>query len=951
MSISDENSDESRRKKYDRLRSLELRGTTRMNSTQANPFVLRLGSHEATLEMVGGKGASLARIAAAGLPVPPGFHITTHAYRRFVSENRLEEAILSAVGRASGSLDAPSAPSVMLSEAKHLGSSLDAAEYTTNCGDSAPQQVRAQNDRGDDPAAFERVAAQIQSLFEKSTMPDDVAALIQQYYNELGGDDLPVAVRSSATAEDLPGMSFAGQMETYLNQCGGASVLAAVKRCWGSLWTARALSYRAQLGIRSESVSIAVVVQLLVPAEVAGILFTANPLTGARDQIMINAAWGLGEAIVGGQVTPDTVIVAKQTGEIRSQDIAVKEVMTVRVPGGTRDEPVPARKRRQAALQPEQASELARLGLEIEHLYGQPMDIEWAISGGRFFILQARPITALPEPRATLEWKLPRTGGQYARNSVIELLPNPLSPLFATLALPIWNEALQALVQRIGFDRGLAKRFRLQTINDYAYTEFGFSAWESVKLAFSLIVVLPAVVRLLRSARTRWADDARPHYANVVGAWAGRDLAATRATDLLAGAQEIVKAAAIHYTTVQSGILPGAFMSEPAFTNSYNRFVRRQGDPAALTFLLGFDSAPIQAEKSLYDLASRARTQPGLAEYLKSAPSQEIALAFTSRLAPIPDANEWREFAFRFTQHLERFGHAVYDLDFASPVPADDPAPLVETLKYFLSGQARSPYERQAVAERARQDATEDTLARLKGLRLRIFRTLVRTAQRYAPLREDALADVGLGWPILRRMLREVGRRMAAAGAIARPDDVFCLECDELQAVAADLDAGSPPENYARAVAERRATQESERKVTPPVTLPVRTRTKFLGIDFSRWMPARTSQATGKMIAGIGASPGRVTGIARVIHGPDEFHQMQPGDILVAKITAPAWTALFALASGVVTDVGGPLSHSSIVAREYHIAAVLGTGVATERLRSGQRITVDGDTGTVTIVD
>jgi len=922
-----------------------------MGPTQARPFILRLDSPDATLDLVGGKGASLARMAASGLPVPPGFHITTHAYRKFVSENLLEEGILSAVAHARGSLDLPSAPTVMLSEAKHLGSSLDNAKQKINCGDSSPRRVEAQNDTGDDPTAFERASAQILALFEKSTIPEDIAVLIEQSYNELGKDDPPVAVRSSATAEDLPGMSFAGQMETYLNERGGAEVLAAVKRCWGSLWTARALSYRAQHGIRPEDVSIAVVVQQLVPAEVAGILFTANPLTGARDQIMINAAWGLGEAIVGGQVTPDTITVAKQTGEIVSQEIAVKEVMTSRVPGGTRDEPVPAERRRQAALQPEQASELARLGRQIEQLYGLPMDIEWAISGRRIFILQARPITALPEPCPTLEWKLPRAGGQYARNSVIELLPNPLSPLFATLALPMWNEALQALVQTLGFDRGLAEKFRLQPINDYAYTEFGLSAWQSVKLAFALIALLPTFVRLLRSGRTRWADDARPHYSNVGGAWVARDLAATTATDLLAGAREIVKAAAGYYTTIQSGILPCAFMSEPAFATFYDRLVKRQGDPMALTFLLGFDSAPIQAEKSLYDLASWARTQPELAAYLERASSKEIAQAFASTLAPITDAKDWREFAARFAQHLERFGHAVYDLDFASPVPADDPAPLLETLKYFLSGQARSPYERQATATRARQDATEATLARLRGLRLRIFSTLVRTAQRYAPLREDALADVGLGWPILRRMLRELGRRMVAAGAIARPEDVFFLECDEVQAAAAALDAGRSPENYARVVAERRATRETERKVTPPVALPVRDRTKFLGIDVSRWMPAHTGQAAGAMIKGIGASPGRVSGIARVIHGPDEFHEMHPGDILVAKITTPAWTALFALASGVVTDVGGPLSHSSIVAREYHIPAVLGTGVATERLHSAQRISVDGDAGTVTIVD
>ena len=876
-----------------------------MSSAETIPFILKLDSPEASLELVGGKGALLARMAESGLPVPPGFHITTHAYRYYVRGNGLVDAILAAAEQADA----------------------------------------------DDPTTLERAAAQIQSLLAASKIPEDVAALIERSYSELGQDDPPVAVRSSATAEDLPEMSFAGQMETYLNVCGAGNVLAAVKRCWGSLWTARALSYRAQHGVRPEDVSMAVVVQQLIPADVAGILFTANPLTGARDQMMINAGWGLGEAIVGGQVTPDTMVVAKQTGAISSQDISPKEVMTVRVAGGTREEPVPAEKRRRPALPAAQAAELVRLGAEIERLYGEPMDIEWAMCGERIFILQARPITALPEPRVTLEWKLPSPGKQYARSSVIELLPNPLLPLFATLALPVWNKELQAMMQSFGSNNPLSNSFRLVTVNEYAYTEFGLSAWQSARMVVALPTLLPKVVRLLRSARARWANEARPHYANLVATWARRDLGVTPSTELLTGAREIVKAAAIHYVTIQTGILPVSTLSEAAFTYIYNRLIKRKGEPRALTFILGFDSAPIKAEKSLYDLARWASSQPELADYLARAASEHIVRAFASQPPPIADAESWREFAARFAQHLEGFGHAVYDLDFASSVPADDPGPLLETLKYFLSGRARSPYERQAGAALARKQATESILARLKGLRLRILRFLVQTAQRYAPLREDALADVGLGWPQLRRMLREVGRRMVVAGAIAQPDDVFWLTGEEAEAAARALDAGLPVEKYAHIVTARRATQEVERKVTPPVALPIKGGLRLLGIDVSRWLPARTGQRAGDVIKGVGASPGRVVGVARVIHGPDEFDQMQPGDILIAKITTPAWTALFALAAGVVTDVGGPLSHSSIVAREYHIPAVLGTGVATARIRSGQHITVDGDGGTVRIVD
>ncbi len=388
-------------------------------------------------------------------------------------------------------------------------------------------------------------------------------------------------------------------------------------------------------------------------------------------------------------------------------------------------------------------------------------------------------------------------------------------------------------------------------------------------------------------------------------------------------------------------------------SRAYKRLAKRSGDPPALTFLLGFDSAPIQAEKSLYDLAAWARAQSGLAGYLTRAAGADIAAAYLSAAAPAPiaDLDGWREFCRRFAEHLDHFGHAVYDLDFAKGLSADEPAPLVETLKYFLTGQARSPYERQSTAAAAREQATHSLLSRLKRLRLRLFRRLVKWAQRYAPLREDALADVGLGWPLLRRILREVGRRLVAAGSIAERDDVFWLKLDEAEGAARALDANQSAPDYHRVVAERRATWERERAVTPPVTLPIKGGTRFLGIDFSNMMPARTGQAAGDTIQGIGASPGRVTGVARVIHGPGEFDQMRQGDILVAKITTPAWTPLFVLAAGVVTDVGGPLSHSSIVAREYHIPAVLGTGVATERIRSGQRITVDGDAGVVKMVE
>jgi len=868
-----------------------------MTSPQAAPLILSLDSPLATLERVGGKGASLARMVAAGLPVPPGFHITTHGYRRYVEENHLAEAIQTAAVRAQAS----------------------------------------------DPATLDRASAQIQSLIEQGTMPGDIAEMIRQSYGQLGAN-VPVAVRSSATAEDLPGMSFAGQLETYLNVRGADEVIAAVRRCWASLWTGRAIGYRQRHGIRPEDVAIAVVVQQLVPAEVAGVVFTVNPVTGARDELVINAAWGLGEAIVSGRVTPDSVIINKQTGAIASQEIASKDVMTVRFDQGTREEPVPPGKRKRAALQPAQAAELARLGVKIEQLYGQPMDIEWAMCDGRIFIVQARPVTGLPESPATLEWKLPRAGHQYMRGSVAELLPDPLSPLFASLALPLWNQALEAMLEEMRMRRLTGKDFALVTIHEYAYYDFKLTAGQWAQL----LLALPVLVRMHRSARARWAEGTRPRYAEVAGRWTGPNLAATPVFELLAGAREIVQAAANYYLSVQL-ILSAVNAGEASFTILYNRLIKRKGDPPAMTFLLGFDSEPIRAEKSLYDLAMWARGRSELAGYLARTSAKDIAAAYESQSAPFGNGEDWREFIGRLTEHLNRHGHAVYDLDFAKAVPADDPVSLLETLKYFVAGQGRSPYERQAASVAAREQATESVLARLRGLRRRLFRRVLPWAQRWTPRREDALADVGLGWPVLRRMLREVGGRIVAAGAIAVRDEIFWLNWDEVEGAARALDAGQPAGDFRRVIEERRATWNHAHEVTPPVALPVKGVMRMYGINVTRWLPARSGQTAGSIIRGIGASPGRVAGEACVIHGPEEFDHMKPGDILVAKITTPAWTPLFALASGIVTDVGGPLSHSSIVAREYGVPAVLGTGIATHRIHSGQRITVDGNGGVVTL--
>jgi rifampicin phosphotransferase len=310
-------------------------------------YILTFSSPEATLERVGGKGANLAILTRANFPVPTGFLVTTDAYHAFVESNQIRSQII----------------------------------------------ALAQQATLDDPQSLENTSAQIRTLFEHGTIPAEVGAEITAAYYHLSTQPA-VAVRSSATAEDLPGLSFAGQQDTYLNVIGTDAVLDAVNKCWGSLWTARAIGYRARNGIPPDEVALAVVVQLMLASEASGILFTANPLTGRRDEIVIDASFGLGEAIVSGQVNPDHYVVNPHTWQIAERALGDKALAIIpRAGGGTEQVERPGTT--EQALPDAQIVELARLAQRVAEHFGSPQDIEWAWANRQLYLLQARPITSL----------------------------------------------------------------------------------------------------------------------------------------------------------------------------------------------------------------------------------------------------------------------------------------------------------------------------------------------------------------------------------------------------------------------------------------------------------------------------------------------------------------------------------------------------------------------------
>lgn len=863
--------------------------------------------------LAGGKGIGLGGLIQAGLPVPAGFVLNTAAYADFV-------------------------------EANHLGTGI--------------QELAALSPEAE-PRDYEEAATRIRALFSGGTMPAAIAAELGAAYGLFGTGETAVAVRSSATAEDLPSASFAGQQETYLNVTGMEALAASVTECWASLWTARAMAYRAREGIGPGTVRLAVVVQRMIEAEAAGVMFTANPANGRRDQLVISAAWGLGESVVSGTVSTDDVVVEAGTGRVLSRRTADKEVMTVYADLGTWEQPVPEERRHQPVLDDSAAAELAGYGTRIMELFGAPQDIEWARAGGEFFILQSRPITALTEPAADTpdSWPVPYPKGLYFRASIVEQLPDPLSPLFADLIDGSVSRSLRALLaEAVGKNVLGEDDVGLPTVNGYAYYYYRTAAMWRVT-AKTLTAVRALVHGKAHMGVAGWRAFSHPRYERVIKDWSATPVGELSGEQLLAGVQALLDAGTVYYTAVQS-IIPVAATSEMSFRAFYEKFVRRYGDPPAQTFLLGYDSEPIRAEKALYDLAAWARGVPGLAATILREPTTALVESQRTGLPPAGvDRALWQQWHARFQDHLGRFGHAVYNLDFVSPVPADDPSALLETVKFYLRGQGTDPYERQRLSAARREDLTSRAVARLGPRRRALFLRLLRWAQDANPVREDALADVGLAWPLLRRMLFELGRRLVDSGVIAAPGDVFWLRLGELRsavefalagpgAPAAVAITGADRPVRAAVVEERKMLWRGQARAAAPQLLP---ESRWMERAFGSMMPAAPQDQPGDVIKGAGASSGRVSAPARVLRGPEDFAQMRPGDVLVARITTPAWTSLFTMASAVVTDVGGPLSHSSIVAREYGIPAVLGTGVATQRLSTGQRIRVDGDAGTVTI--
>ncbi len=746
------------------------------------------------------------------------------------------------------------------------------------------------------------VPARDRASYEAGEIPSPLAAEITEAYAALGAG--PVAVRSSATAEDLPGAAFAGQQDTYLNVVGETELLDAVRRCWGSLWSERAIAYRGRLGIDPADVRIAVVVQRMVDADAAGVMFTADPVTGERDHIVVEASAGLGEAVVSGLVTPDHYILDRDG---RVQDFAAgrQEVVVRSVAGGgvtqqnrgdaeAADAPGGGEPAASTRLSDPALTELARLGTTIAAHFGRPQDIEWAYAAGRVHVLQARPMTALPPP--PLPGRLNPLRRRLA-GVLIELLPTRPYPMDMSTWVPHGPAGLMAKVTESLGVYGAFEGF-LREEDGVVYQLVPPSPHPTPR---TLLAPFLIASRARRHDPARWEDDARyGAYRDRVRELASRDVTTLSWGDLVRMPREaldVVEPVAdlrIDYLP-STGVAIVRLLLVLKLTRRGSMF----GD-----LLMDGRSRTERANRELEALADRVRADPDLAARLATEDAADL----------VPVLKRMPEFATFLAEHGHR--ESSSPLLVTAPTWGEVPEIVVDLVKVL----ATSP-----PAPRKRLPAEQLS----PRLRRRVDRARAGIA-----FREDSHYEFTRPLPILRGALLEIGRRLTTAGVLERADDVWHLRLEELEALHDEpAQLTDPVRDRLRTVVLDRAARRDElagvRMIDPRTVFPI--------------------EDTGDaLVVGEPASGGRATGPVRNIREPAEFGRLETGDVLVCPYTNPSWTPLFQRAAAVVVDAGGVASHAAIVAREYGIPAVMGTAVGTSALRDGQVVTVDGDTGRVT---
>lgn len=854
---------------------------------------------ETQVAVVGGKGAHLGGLSRIeGVGVPPGFCVTTDAFRRVMAE----------------------APTI----------------------DERLDELSRLNP--DDREAIRTLSAQIRRTIEGIAIPDDLAAVITRALARLG-DRVACAVRSSATAEDLPTASFAGQQDTYLNVLGPAAVLQHISRCWASLFTERAVTYRQRNGIDHRTVHMAVVVQQMAFPEAAGILFTADPVTGNRKVATVDAGFGLGEALVSGLVNPDVFKV--RDGEIVARTIAAKQRAVLALPdGGTQEVEIDAQRQEQPALTDAQVVRLVGLGRRIEAHFGRPQDIEWCLVDDGFQIVQSRPVTTL--------FPVPETDDQdnhvYVSVGHQQMMTDPMKPL----GFSMWQRTAMVAKHEAGGRLFVDVTGRLASPASRA----------------ALLEVMGKGDPLVRDALETVLDrddfvpslpDTGPGKPPAKGVPAPIETDPAIVTDLIAVSRASVAALERDIRT-KTGPALFDFLLE-----AFEEHKRVLGDRVSMQVIMAGmeatwwlndkleewlgeknaadtltlsapDNVTSEMGLALLDVADVIRPRPEVVDFLRGIEHVEDDV-FLDELAKVTGGPEARD---AIEAYLDRYGmRCVGEIDITRPRWRERPTTLVpvilDNVRNFERGAAGRRFEE---GRRRAQKKEQEVLSRLRALpdgdrKADEAKRMIDRVRTFIGYREYPKYGIVSRTFVYKQALLREAERLVEEGVLREKEDIFYLTFQEFHDVVRSHRLDEP------LIQRRKDDFRSYHALTPP---------RVLTSDGEALTGAyRRDDVPAGALIGVPVSAGTIEGRARVILDMSEA-DLEAGDILVTAFTDPSWSPLFVGIAGLVTEVGGVMTHGAVIAREYGLPAVVGVEQATRLIRDGQRIRVHGTDGYIEIL-
>ena len=863
-------------------------------------FVLGFQEIDQTQRMlVGGKGANLGELAKlAGIHVPDGFCITTQAFQRIMGETAAITEYLDQLAR------------------------LKVAE------------------RG----KIAELSAALRQAIAAVAIPQAIEEEISRHLARLGEENA-YAVRSSATAEDLPTASFAGQQDTYLNVIGKPAILTHISKCWASLFTERAVIYRLQNGFDHRKVHLAVVVQQMVFPQAAGILFTADPVTSNRKVLSIDASFGLGEALVAGLVNADNYKV--RNGELVDKQIATKQLAIYGVKaGGTTTEAIaPAQQQRQA-LTDAQILQLAQIGRTIEAHFGAPQDIEWCLADEIFYIVQSRPITTLyPIPAAS-----DRENHLYLSVGHQQMMTDPIKPLGLSFFLLTTRAPMRTAGGRLFVDvtqhlatavgramllQGMGQhdplmKDALQTIierDDFIKTATNDQPGQSPKggppPAQPPIANDPTIVSNLIKQSQASIAALKQRIQTKAGA------------DLLAFIREdIQQLRQILFDPQSSAVFMAAINASAWINEKMHEWlgeknaadVLSQSVPHNITSAMGL---------ALLDVADAIRPHAAVIEYLQQAKADD----FLDGLVKVEGGQAAQDAIEAF---LDQYGmRGAGEIDITRSRWREQPTTLVplilsniksfapgESQRRFAQGQQEALAKAQDLLERLRQLPEGEQKAEETKHNIDLIRNFIgyREYPKYAMVSR---------YFVYKQALLKEAERLVQAGVLQETVDIYYLTFEELDEVVRTQQLDR------QIISRRKEEYQTYEKLTPP-------RVITSDGEIIRGAYKRANLPPGTLV-GLAVSAGVIEGRARVILNMAEA-ELAEGDILVTRFTDPSWTPLFVAIKGLVTEVGGLMTHGAVIAREYGLPAVVGVENATTRIKEGQRIRVHGTEGYVEIL-